>query len=69
MENMSDLEFIWDRLLSRKEDRIRRVYATLSIGEQEAVLTHLEKMTTEADWHIEQRNSAEVALKIIRSDL
>ena len=68
MDNLYDLESIWDRLLSRQEDRIRGVYAPLSAEEQEAVITHLEKMANEPDWHIEQRKSAEAALKILQND-
>ncbi len=69
MDNANnDLEALWDALLSREPERIRLAYRDLETGEQKAVLTHLERMTTEPGWHPEQRLSAQAALDALAPD-
>lgn len=66
---MSDeLEWIWDRLLSRKPGLVRAAFAELNTDEQRAVLTHLERMTGEPGWQPSQRESAQEALDILNSE-
>jgi hypothetical protein len=62
---MSDLENIWDALLSRNELRIRSAYESLLVDEQKAVLIHLRSMAVEPGWQNEQRISAQAALKTL----
>ena len=69
MDKCVDLQSLWDGLLSRREARVRAVFAALSTKEQAAVITHLERMVKEPDWHIEQRKSAEAALEILRNEI
>ena len=59
------LEQIWDALLSRKQERISRVFLSLDLTSRESVLHHLQKMAGEAGWHPEQVRSALAALKVI----
>lgn len=66
MENeYYSLEDFWDDILSRLPERVKAAYGSLEIGEQQALLAHLKKMTKEKDWHPEQRKSARAALKVI----
>lgn len=61
-DNPGSLENIWDGLLSRKPDEVRRVFSTLPAEERLAVITHLQRMASEAGWQPEQRLSAQSAL-------
>jgi hypothetical protein len=62
---MDSPEIIWDQLLSRQPERILAAYWRLSPDEQQTVLRHLERMTTEPGWHPEQRISAQAALQVL----
>jgi hypothetical protein len=59
---VTDLEGLWDNLLSRDPDRIRRQWRDLSAEEQRAVLDHLARMVSEEGWLPMQRLSAQAAL-------
>jgi len=59
---LDPLELLWDNLLSRQADLIRPAFTSLSEVDQQMVLTHLQRMTTEPGWHPEQRISAQTAL-------
>lgn len=65
MEEMDDLEALWEGLLSRQPERIRDAYQSLAREEQLAVFIHLQRMTTETGWHPEQVRSAQKALQVL----
>jgi hypothetical protein len=65
MDGFSNLERIWDQLLSRDPQRIKNTFAGLDKDSQQTVLVHLKVMTTGAGWHPEQVKSATVALEAI----
>jgi hypothetical protein len=66
MEDPSEsLEAIWDSLLSRVPAQVRLAFSGLEPKEQQAILEHLRKMSTEPAWHPEQARSAEAALKAL----
>ncbi len=60
------LEILWDDLLSEQPETIRTAFAALDKTDQNTVLTHLERMASEAGWQPEQRRSARAALKAIK---
>ncbi len=62
---MDDLEFLWDGLLSRRDEMIRAAWAALSRREQRAVYAHLLRMTTEEGWAAPQQKSAQIALEVL----
>ena len=62
---MKSLEEIWDKLLSRNVHSIEDVIENLSQDEYEEIFSHLKRMTIEADWHPEQKISANFALKLM----
>jgi hypothetical protein len=64
---MSDLEILWDHLLSRQPDQVREAFTGLSEDEKKDVLAHLKRMVEEPDWHPEQRASAQAALDAIQT--
>ena len=64
---MTELEGLWDNLLSRDPERIRRQWRELSAEEQRAVLAHLERMVSEEGWLPMQRESARAALDALRA--
>ncbi|PWB55097.1 MAG: hypothetical protein C3F13_05085 [Anaerolineales bacterium] len=59
------LENIWDELLSEQPETIREAYTSLDLPHQQAVLAHLQRMSSESGWQPEQRRSALAALKAI----
>ena len=59
------IDLLWDRLLSREPDKIKSTIQHLNQSERNAVIEHLNRMTTEDGWHPEQINSALIALQII----
>ena len=61
------VEKIWENLLSREVAMIQKAYQGLEIDDQNNVLAHLQRMSTEPGWHAEQKRSAEIALKAIHS--
>jgi hypothetical protein len=66
MSSMStDLEDLWNNLLSRQPDLIWAEYAKLDNPSQKLVLAHLLRMAEEAGWQPEQRDSARTALKAL----
>ncbi len=68
MNELSNLESLWDRILSRQPESVNAAYGTLSPEEQDAIITHLKRMATETDWHPEQQKSAKAALTILMED-
>ncbi len=65
---METLESLWNELLSRRPQRIRRAFARLSHEEQQSVRAHLQRMVEEAGWHAEQVRSARAALKALAQE-
>jgi uncharacterized protein YdeI (YjbR/CyaY-like superfamily) len=61
----SNPEILWDALLSRQPKRVKEIFQALTPDEQRAVLSHLQRMSTEDGWHPEQRASAQAALEAI----
>ncbi len=59
---MDPLEYIWDNILSRSPERIRKVFTQLDEASQREVIAHLQKMISESGWHTEQVVSAKAAL-------
>ena len=60
------IELLWDSLLSREPVKINSTFQHLNQSERNAVIEHLNRMTTEDSWHPEQKNSALIALQIIK---
>jgi len=59
-------ELLWDQLLSRHADLVRKAFTTLPAEEKHAVQVHLMNMAQEPGWHAEQRLSAQAALIVIQ---
>ena len=62
---MSDLDQLWDDILSEDEARIRKLWNNLTDDEALAVLAHLRRMRDEPDWHPDQKRAASAALRAI----
>jgi hypothetical protein len=62
---MSDIDQLWDDLLSEEPARIRRLWYNLTDDEGKAVLAHLRRMRDEPDWHPDQKRAAAAALRAI----
>lgn len=60
------IEDLWEALLSRQTGQVRSAFQTLDPEQQSAVMAHLQRMTQEAGWHPEQRNSAQAALEALK---
>ena len=56
---------LWSRLLSRQPELIHASFDSLSVEEKDEVRSHLQRMSEEPGWHLEQRISAQAALKAI----
>ena len=71
MENgfYSNIENLWDHLLSRQPELIRAAFQSLAPQEQQDVLAHLQRMVSETGWHPEQIASAQAALDSIQGKL
>jgi hypothetical protein len=63
----SELERIWDGILSREPERIRATYRGLSLPDRRTVMTHLHRMADEDGWHPEQQLSAKIALDALQA--
>ena len=63
------LEAVWDELLSRQPERIRATFSTLDTPEQQAVVRHLQNMSSESGWQPEQRLSARIALRALEEQI
>jgi len=64
----SNIEDLWDALLSRQEEQIQAAFRSLDGEQQHTVYTHLVRMVSEPDWHPEQRLSAQAALDALKLD-
>ncbi len=66
LNNPFSLENLWDEILSREATRIVAAFNKLDQDEQDSIVKHLERMTNEEGWHVDQVRSAQVALEAIR---
>ena len=64
---VDNVEMLWEMLLSRHHASILEAFQSLSSEEQEQVLNHLVRMTTEEGWHPEQILSAQSALEVLKN--
>lgn len=62
----SQLEALWDDLLSRQPERIRSAFDSLDLPGRRSVFTHLQRMASDAGWQSEQRLSAQVAIQALQ---
>lgn len=65
--DFTDLEALWDSLLSGQAELIRSAFESLSEAERESVCVHLTRMVNEPGWQPEQRASAQEALHVLQS--
>jgi hypothetical protein len=63
---MYELDDVWEALLSGDPARIRRAWRDLTDEEALSVLAHLARMRDEEGWAPAQRESAAVALQVLR---
>jgi hypothetical protein len=63
---MTDLDEMWEALLSEDPARIRRVWEDVTDAEAQAILDHLSRMRDEDGWSDAQRAAAAAALQILR---
>ncbi len=66
MDEVFNVDEVWEALLSEEPPRIRHAWLALTDEEASAVLEHLKKMTSEDGWADVQRQAAAMALRIIR---
>jgi hypothetical protein len=67
MDRSTDpLEDLWDKILSRQSEQIRKAFMSLRSDEQQSVLTHIKHMATNPGWHLEQRISAQAAIEALK---
>jgi hypothetical protein len=62
---MDSIDKLWDDLLSRDSELIQRAYLQFGKDEQKEILDHLKNMASKPGWHLEQKISAQAALKVI----
>jgi hypothetical protein len=60
------LEKFWTALLSREPKTIMDAYDSCTLSERHDILAHLNRMSTEPGWNIEQTKSARFALKVLK---
>lgn len=65
MDDLSNLETLWDKLLSRQKNLVLSAFTSLSLEERGAVIKHLKSMSAEHGLHSEQQKSAKAALTIL----
>ena len=63
---MPEIEEIWEKVLSRDPELIRKGFFDLKNTDRCHVKTHLLKMATEIGWQPEQKISAQIALDAIK---
>ena len=67
VDDLPDLESLWDNLLSREPERIQGQWRDLAAEEREAIFAHLKRMVSEEGWAPAQRQSAQAALDALDS--
>jgi len=69
MNSFEPLESLWGDLLSRDPTRVISAFEKIDPHSRLNVIKHLKTMTREKGWHIEQKESARIAAKVIQSYL
>ena len=64
--DMTDLDDLWESLLSGDAARIRRAWGLLTDEEALSVLAHLQRMRDDDSWAPAQREAAAAALLVLR---
>jgi len=59
-------EQIWEAILSRQPDVIRRAFLQLDEASRASVMAHLHKMAVGEGWQAEQSNSARIAIDALK---
>ena len=62
---MTDLDEMWEALLSEDPARIRRVWEDVTDAEAQTILAHLTRMRDYEDWSDGQRAAAAAALQTL----
>jgi hypothetical protein len=62
---MTDLDELWEALLSEDPARIRQVWGDVTDVEAQAIVAHLTRMRDDAGWSDGQRAAAAVALQVL----
>lgn len=65
-DDSNSLDVFWGGLLSGQPERVQAAFTSLGETEQQAVLAHLLRMANEPGWQPEQRESAQLALRILQ---
>ncbi len=65
--SISDLDNLWDFLLSRQPEQVRSAFQSLPENERQLVVAHLQRMIAEPGWHPEQVASARAALLALQN--
>ena len=63
---MMDLEQFWAAILSEEPSQVKAAYNTLLSEDQNAILSHLERMAHEEGWNDGQRRRSRAALQILQ---
>ena len=63
---MLEIQEIWERILSRDPESVRKGFTALNRTDRRLVKTHLQKMATEIGWQPEQKISAQITLDAIK---
>ncbi len=61
------LENLWDGLLSHDPSRIQSTFTSLDASDQRSVLFHLQRMVHETGWLPVQKQSAKIALDVLKN--
>jgi len=64
---VDDVEKLWEMLLSRHPESILEAFHSLSGADQQQVINHMVRMTSEEGWHPEQILSAQKALDVLKN--
>ena len=62
---MDNIEELWERILSRDKEQIKKAFLSLNQEEKQQILAHLNEMSSGSGWHKEQKISADAALEVI----
>lgn len=63
------LEALWNKLLSSQAELVRQAFNSLDPTSKNIVMTHLNRMASEAGWQPEQRRSARAALRALKNQI
>jgi len=70
MDNSPEqLELLWNALLSRQPELIRKAFESLDLTSRKNIIAHLQNMVNEPGWQPEQRISAKDALQALENHM